>query len=448
MEFLTRLKSTIEKGELFRFSETIVIGVSGGVDSVVLTRSLHQLGYSLVIAHCNFQLRGEESDQEEVFVRELAADLQVPFFVNKMNAKHTAESLGVSIQMAARSLRYEWFEQLRIQTKSQAIVTAHHQNDLLETVLLNLVRGTGLAGFHGIKAKSGRVARPLLFATREDIIAWANYRKWIWKEDSSNASNKYARNLIRNKVIPLLKQLNPSVEKTILHTAEKVLLAEQVLSLSLEDGREKCLTHDRSYTRIHIEALLSHTYSLWLLSNFLEEYGFNLEQTKRIIATAHSTPGALFYSATHRLLKDRSHWILDKVRESGPVDLFIQAQDTEIEVASFVSLKIGKEQKKDSFSVKEKAAQGYLFFDLDKLQFPLRLRTWQKGDKFAPFGMSGAKMVSDLLVDLKLSLFEKEKVLVLVSAEEVLGVVGFRAGRLASVSEATKTIYTIQVKLH
>jgi len=438
--FLQRLQQFIETNNLFGQDDCPAIAVSGGIDSVVLAHALCQLDYKIFLLHCNFQLRGEESEADEVFVMQLAKSLGVQCYTKKFDTKAVANESGISIQMAARELRYDWFKFMYGETSPMCVATAHHKNDILETVLLNLVRGTGLAGFHGILPRQGHIVRPLLFATREEVEHYAKDNILIWREDSSNASNKYARNLIRNEVVPQLKKLNSSVENTLQHTTEKVLLSEDVLKSLVAQKKKKWTTFHKEFVRIDLSKVTSDNHALFFLYSILREFGFDLATTKQVLASAESISGKVFHSVTHRLLKDRTHWLVAKKELEDNSPIWISNKVIKLSVSYGRKLKIqivegGKEQ------VHALKKAGTILLDYDKLNFPLKLRGWQKGDSFVPLGMEGEKKVSDFLVDNKLSLFEKETVLILESGDEIAALLGHRPSQRFAVDNGTRKIW-------
>ena len=443
MDFLAQLASFIESNALFQKDEKVLLTVSGGIDSVVLAHALRLLGYQFAIAHCNFHLRNNESDEDENFVKELAKSLKVDFLRNDFDTDTKSESEGISTQMAARDLRYAWFEEVRKANRFHKIVTAHHQNDVLETVLLNLVRGSGIAGFHGIKAKSGHIVRPLLFGTKEEIENYATENNIVWREDSSNASNKYARNLIRNEVIPLLKQLNPSLEQTIKSTTEKILLTESFLQTELETKTNTLLNWENKIGKIKISAILSDQNSLFLLFSILQKYGFELEICKQILDSASKIAGRTFYSNRYELIKDRSFWLIrtKETTKFEPIPIYSDTLAVEISSEKKITIEI-IEGGIDMLTLLKKTKA--IFFDFDKLKFPILVRKWNHGDTIQPLGMIGTKKISDILIDSKIDRLAKEDVLVIESEEKILGIVGLKSSQHHIVDANTKKIWVFR----
>ena len=442
MDFLAQLASFIQSNALFQKDEKVLVAISGGIDSVVLAHSLHQLGYQFAIAHCNFHLRNSESDEDEKFVKQLALDLNIDFHRKDFDTISKSNTEGISIQMAARDLRYAWFEDVRQANQFHKTVTAHHQNDLLETVMLNLVRGSGIAGFHGIKAANGPIVRPLLFATREEIESYATENNLVWREDSSNASNKYARNLIRNEVIPLLKQLNPSLEQTIKSTTEKILLTESFLQNELETKTKSLLKWENETGKIEINSILSAQNSLFLLFSILQKFGFELTVCKQILDSASKTAGKRFYSSGYQLIKDRDFWLLSAKETAKFEPVLIYSETRAVKIPSGEKVRIEMiEGGIDKLDILKKTKA--IFFDFDKLKFPILVRKWNHGDIIQPFGMIGTKKISDILIDSKIDRLAKEEVLVLESKEKILGVIGLKSSQHHIVDSNTKRIWIL-----
>jgi tRNA(Ile)-lysidine synthase len=434
MDFASRFKQFVAQHSLFHPSDKLLLAVSGGVDSMVLLHLLTSLGYRIGVAHCNFQLRGEESSADALFVKSTAEKWNVPFFVKQFETKEEAERRGESIQMAARTLRYSWFEEIRAENGFDFILTAHHQNDVVETVIFNLVKGTGLTGLHGILPKREKIVRPLLFARKEELEHIAIEHHLVWREDSSNASDKYARNLLRNQIIPLLKQINPNIEEAVFQTSQHVRASERLLYHLLEERKEKVTAVKEAYLTIDVKRVQEELDHRLLLFHILGEYGFGHATISDISDSTQI--GAVFYSPTHRLLRDRDVWVLDQLDPISMEPVFLNA-DTRTH-----SWRNGREvtiEKSRNWSFEK----GRVVLDFERLEFPLLVRRWEKGDRFVPFGMKGSKLVSDFLIDEKLNLFEKEKVLVLVSQGSIAAVLGLRPSQDFCVTEKTAIAYQI-----
>lgn len=436
MDFLSRLQQNIQEQELFGTSDRLLLAISGGRDSIVLLHTLKILGYSLGVAHCNFQLRGAESTGDEAFVKQLAAQLGLPFYLNRFETNSLVQSSGHSIQMVARQLRYNWLESIRQQHSFHYLLTAHHQDDSAETVLLNLIRGTGPAGLHGILPKRHKIVRPLLAFTREEIQAYASERSLEWREDSSNAQDKYDRNFLRLHVLPLLKELNPQVIQNIHSTSTHVLSMEKYIDEVLKEEKKKTAWNEKGYLIISRKHLQQKSAPHLLLYAILNDFDFSHQLVKEVLASKQI--GAIFHSPTHRLLVDREHLILDK-RDKGTW------QPVQISNGNHNSIPFGEK----TIELGEKTAWSYnngeILVDRDKISFPILIRKWQEGDTFKPLGMSGKKKVSDFLIDSKVHLFAKEQVLVLESGDQIAAILGFRPSEDFKVTADTKAV--LQVKI-
>ena len=436
---LQRFKDFIIEKKLFLGEKKVLVAVSGGIDSIVLCHLLHQINIPIAIAHCNFGLRDEESDGDENFVKLLAETYNIPFFVKKFNTTEFAGQYGISIQMAARDLRYTWFNEILIKQSFDFIATAHHANDSVETIILNLTRGTGISGLHGISFKAGNLIRPLLPFTKLEILEYATNCVLSYREDSSNASNKYYRNLIRNEVVPLLKKINPSIEKSMLQTIEKIDGVEQFFLEKLHDIRTKILTIHGQSILIDIPLLLHETQVQTILYYLLKPFGFEWIAVKNIIECMHGISGKKFLTQSHELIKDRDNLILSPLNVEGPnptIELPFLENSTVIKTANFTIHK----QLMRSIEFKMTTTPSIAALDLDKTGHNFILRVWREGDKFHPLGMTGAKKVSDFLIDLKISVFQKKRISILVNKGEILWIVGFRTDKTYKITDSTKKI--------
>jgi tRNA(Ile)-lysidine synthase len=420
-----------------------LLAVSGGIDSVVMLHLFHKAGFRVGIAHCNFGLRGQDSVDDESFVRQLAAQLQIPCYVKSFTPKTFASAQGISLQMSARRLRYEWFEALSAEFDYDWIATAHHINDSIETTLLNLTRGTGLAGLNGVPATNGRVVRPLLFSSRENIVDYAQKHQLVWREDVTNARTDYKRNLIRHRVVPLLKEMNPALERTFQSSTERLRAADTLLTGFLEAWQKEHVSITDGQLEIKIESLQQTSepvYSLWFV---LRNYGFSYHQAEVIYNAADGLSGKIFFSNTHKVVKDRHLLILRSQEETEQEESLISELSTKL-VFQWGELNT---QISDVVNFDGAGNPHRVFLDGNKLVFPLTIRRWAEGDVFHPFGMAGRrKKISDLLVDQKFSIFQKQMVKVLVSGTgDIIWVIGVRADERFRVTDATKSIVTMDV---
>ncbi|MDD4515023.1 tRNA lysidine(34) synthetase TilS [Massilibacteroides sp.] len=436
---LRKVRAYIEEFHLLTDDKPIIVGVSGGADSVALLSVLCDLNYQCIAAHCNFHLRGSESDHDEAFVRTFTSARNIPYYKIDFDTESYAEEKHISIEMAARELRYQWFEQLRVSLSAQAIAVAHHEQDNVETVLLNLIRGTGIKGLTGMQPKNEYVVRPLLSVKRNDILAWLEHKDISYVTDSTNLSDEYTRNFIRLKIIPLLEEINPSVSEAIIRTAENLTDAEKLYASSLSEYQKKVLSEDHS---VLIEPLLNTPAPKTVLYEILKSYGFNRSVVNDIYLSLSGESGKRFYSSTHQLLKDRDRLFIVPLAEpeKDTQCLFLNEQDREIQ--SPIKLSLRNEVIIESPSISKE--KNIATLDRDKLQFPLCLRRWKEGDWFIPFGMKGRKKLSDYFTDRKLSLFEKEKIRVLCSGENIVWIVGERIDNRFCVDKNSKEMLIIQ----
>lgn len=432
---LERFKSFIQENELFSKENRILLAVSGGIDSVVMAHLFKLAGYETAIAHCNFMLRGAESDIDEDFCRQLGKKLDIPFLSVSFNTLKVAEERGISIQMAARDLRYEWFNEVSIMLGYDFIATAHHLNDSIETFLLNFTKGCGIRGLHGIPVKNKNKVRPLLFATREAIEKFAEAYQVSYREDTSNAQKKYARNQIRLEVIPALKNINPSFEASAAKTIKRIQDAESLFHFSLEHFKSALWKQKGEQVQIDLPGLKNAPGSWTLLYEMVKDFGFHPDQTDQVL-DAQTNTGALFFSKTHRMLLDRENlWIEPLSEDEKIVKHFVHKGDTRIELETGVLLLDLKQGKPDRFS----SDANFAYLDYSTLKFPLRIRPWTPGDVFQPIGMDGRnKKLKDLFVDAKLSVFEKEKALILENGNgEIIWVISHRADERFKIREQT-----------
>ncbi len=416
----------------------ILVAVSGGVDSVVLAHICSQQALDFGIAHCNFNLRGEESNEDEEFVRKLAKSLNVEFHVVSFNTAEIAKSQGVSIQMAARDLRYAWFEDIKSKHGYDLIATAHHKGDVVETVLFNLTKTCGIEGLHGIKPQVGNVIRPLLFASRFEIKLFAKENGIKWREDSSNNSVKYSRNKIRHQVIPILEEINPQAEVGIYNTSTRLAESEIFLKFALANTVKRIVQSDGENTRVAIELLIKTPGHTHVLNEILKPFNFNYAQATLIVKAINGITGKLFYSKTHVLNIDRTELIISPISERGSSFSLLKEEGN----FSFNNFRISVCIKSGT-SFKLKKDKSVLSLNLAQLTFPLQIRPWQQGDVFYPLGMKGKKKLSDFMIDAKIPVNLKEKIRVVVSDGKIAGILNYRLDRRFKVDEETEQIFEI-----
>ena len=413
----------------------VLVAVSGGIDSVVLTHLCTTLGLNISLAHCNFNLRGKESDADEDFVIEFADELELEVFIQNFDTQDYARSHSLSLQMAARQLRYSWFDELSNQLNFDSILTAHHADDNLETFLINLSRGTGLEGLTGIPEINGKVIRPLLPFSRQEIENYAKNQGLQWREDSSNVSEKYLRNKIRHQVIPELKEINPKFLQNFLTTQKYLEKSKKLLDQTVNEVFTK-VAKQVSANEIH--------YSISELKKLqpIETYMFELFKAYQftawndIVELLDAQTGKYITSKTHRLLKNRTQLILTSLKSSDDTEIPIRVNTQEVETPAGL-LQIEKVEKI------EKTSTNSIYVDKDLLKFPITVRLWQNGDYFYPFGMQGKKKLSKFFKDEKYSIVDKENAYVLSSENSIVWVLNKRPDDRFKVTDKTKNILKI-----
>lgn len=433
--------SFIFKHQLLPQKGPTLLAVSGGVDSVVMAQLFHRAKLQFAIAHCNFSLRGAASDQDEIWVRNLAQQYGVTYHAQLFDVLTHARTKGVSIQMAARELRHAWFQLLCNEHGFEKIATAHHSNDSLETVLLQFTKGTGLSGLHGILPAQGRYVRPLIFAKKTQIIAYAQAEGLHWREDSSNQKDKYHRNLIRHQVVPQLRKINPNVETTFCTTLERL---RQVEALWMEQvnmiRKQACFQKEMAYY-VKLQTLQNKSWAPVMLWELLKPFGFQFTPLKQLFASSPSA-GARLQSASHYLYVDRCQWVVTPRTRPDRFTTYkigITTQSISIPHYTLYLKHIARSQYHLI------ANQFVAALDQDRLNFPLDVRKWQPGDVFYPLGMQQRKKLSDFLIDSKVPRPLKEQVWVITSKGEIVWVVGHRIDNRFRVTDSTEQVYELQL---
>jgi tRNA(Ile)-lysidine synthase len=415
----------------------LLITVSGGIDSVVLCELCSRLGFQFRIAHCNFQLRGSESDRDEVFVRELAKKYEVEFFVRKFETLRYAEEKKLSVQLAARELRYDWFNSI---PGSDYILTAHHADDNIETLLMNFFKGTGIGGLHGILPKKGRLVRPLLFACREDIRVFAEEMGLTYVEDSSNASDKYSRNYLRHQVIPAIEKLYPNLKENLRNNIRRFSEAELLYRQAVEAQKKKLLQKKGEELHIPVLKLQKQASIQTLLYEIVKEFGFSPAQATEALHLLDSESGKYIASSTHRIIRNRSWLIISPLNDLLSGHIPIQESDKRIGWNSG-QIHIEKIPVKQPLSLSRETAQ----LDADRIVFPLLLRKWKKGDYFYPLGMKKKKKLSRFFIDQKLSITEREDTWVIEMDKKIIWVVGWRIDDRFKITDATREMIVFKL---
>lgn len=428
---LDQLKRFVQEKNLFARQDRVLIAVSGGLDSIVLLHLMKQLEVEIAVAHCNFQLRGDDSDQDEEFVRRHCEKNLVPFFCKRFETNNYATENKLSIQMAARELRYAWFEELMEGKGFTRLATAHHFNDSLETMMLNWVRGAGIEGLRGIPYKRNQIIRPLLFATRDEINAYAADHQITWREDISNQTDDYQRNFMRHQVIPLLKRINVSLETTVRESLTKVEDEWAFYLKSVEGWKKKFIIQEGTITKVSKEGFLHPAHGASLLWHSLKIFGFTYEQCVEAWEIKDGQPGKQFLSTTHKLVVDRDYFVSTSL-ENYWNEMIIQSGQSQ------ASLGPWKLNISDVSEITPSEHLNEIVIDFDQLTFPLTWRKWKAGDFFYPLGMTHRKKISDFLIDRKISVGAKDAVTVLESAGEIVWVAGHRMDNRFRLTPATK----------
>jgi len=432
----------------FLYDKNLLIAISGGIDSVVLTHLLHKLKFTVSLAHCNFMLRGKESNEDEEFVKELGEKLEIQTHTIKFETEAYAEEKGISTQMAARDLRYGWFQKIAKENNIDYIITGHQKDDVLETFFINLTRGTGLDGLTGIPEIQGNIVRPFMIFSRNDILIYAAKKKILWREDRTNSSIRYVRNKIRHKIVPVLKELNPNLLETFYNTLENLKGSQQIVKDRIQNVKEKMTKIHKNELHFSIDELKKLSNPKIYLFEILKEYGFT--EWNDVADLLECQSGKQVFSKTHRLLKDREVLILSEILQQEEIERFeIFENTTEINVPialKFETITIPFDTKNHQHKVLEELIfddKNTISIDFDNLEFPLILRKRQKGDFFFPIGLNGKKKVSKFFKDEKLSLIDKENAWLLCSKNDIVWVVGMRLDNRFKVTKTTSKILKI-----
>ncbi len=442
IEVTDKFTQHILRNKLFHPHEKILLAVSGGMDSVVMAHLFNAADYHFDIAHCNFKLRGSGSDQDEVFVRDLASRLGKEFFTQSFDTKTFAKEKSVSIQMAARELRYAWLESIREQQGFDWIATAHQSDDNTETILYNLVRGTGLKGLQGIPLKNGKIIRPLLNFSREEIEWFVKNNSLEYREDLSNREDKYIRNKIRNKIVPLLKEINPSLNKSFQELSQISTKTYGLLEYFVQRDFKNNVYEKDGKIYIPVKFLLQYPEREIIIYELLKDFGFQSPEIEDIALSLEKHPGKLFFSKDHVCLKDRDHLIISRKASDEKKEILIHSDQKETWFSDWlIRMRIVDIEDITDF----RADSNIAYLDFSLLKFPLKLRNPEDGDFFIPFGMSGKKKISDFLTDLKIPRTEKKNIWLLTSDDRIAWVVGLRIDNRYRVKKTTKNVLEIKL---
>lgn len=433
-------KKFISDNSLIKSGEKILLAVSGGIDSMVMTHLFLQLHNEIGIAHCNFQLRGQESDKDEEMVRKYTDDNNIPFYSIRFKTKAFAKKNGLSVQMAARELRYNWFEEISKENNFDLIAIAHTLNDNIETLLINLTRGTGITGLTGIKLSHKRIIRPMLFASRQTIVDYCKENNIIFREDKSNAETKYIRNKIRHLIIPVLKEINPSIETTLNETTERLSEINEIVTEYIK-GAGKMVSNQKGDDIIFIISELGNfLHNKTIIYELFRPYGISGFQLKDLYNIIEGRTGGQIYTPTHRIIKNRKELIVSPVKTEKVVNYQVNDIAGFRKVPEIKNALIINISKKYVIPTESNIA----CLDAQKITFPLIIRNWREGDSFYPLGMKKRKKLSDFFVDKKYSITEKEKALVIESAGHIAWIIGERIDDRFGITENTKRILILE----
>ena len=431
---LQKLQNHINTNLSFLKEKKLLLAVSGGIDSMVLVRLCHQLQLNFAVVHCNFQLRGNESDDDEMLVIQTCQDGYIPYFLNSFNTLEFAKENKLSIQLAARKLRYDWFYKLMNENGFDYILTAHHLDDSLETFLINFTRGSGLDGLIGIPEQNDKIVRPLLIFSRNEIETFAQENNIAWREDSSNASDKYLRNKLRHDLLPILKELNPSLLSSFENTIKNLKQSQSLVDDASKMVYEKVASEQENQIVFDLDLLLKSQNHQAYLFSWLSDFGFTDWDSVYDLVSAQS--GKQVMSNSHVLLKNRNAFLLFPRKENSEEVIYpIDKGQNEVKVPLNLTFCNVSDISVQSTNV--------IFVDAEKLQFPLTIRKWKEGDFFQPFGMNGKKKVSKFFKDEKLSLLEKSGIWLLCSNDKIVWIIGKRQDDRFKITETTTKILQI-----
>lgn len=455
MNLVSKFEYYIKTENLFHAKDRLLLAVSGGVDSVVLCELCHKAGYHFAIAHCNFKLRGEESDGDEQFVTALAKKYDSAFFVKQFDTEKYATENKTSIQVAARELRYHWFTELLKTIKETSsheaqkvlfsglgtVLTAHHADDNIETILMNFFKGSGINGLKGILPKHNNLIRPLLFATKEELLQYAYENNLAYREDSSNNSDKYTRNYFRNQLIPGLQKVFPKVKENLLDNANRFRQINIIYNHAMEQIKKKLITVQAKEIQLPVLKLLKTAALPTVLYEIIKEYGFTAHQTSEVQKLLDSDSGKYVNSLTHRILRNRKWLVISALNEADASTYLIEEGDGEI-IFPQGKLSIAKNNLPAAISTENLTAQ----LDARDIQFPLLLRKWKTGDYFYPLGMPKKKKLSRFFIDQKMSLIEKENAWVIESNKKIIWVVGKRIDDRFKIIPSTSAMFCFNLR--
>ena len=434
----------IRESGLFCPADRILLAVSGGVDSVVMTDLFAKAGYTFGIAHCNFHLRGSDSDSDEAFVRSLAEKYQVPVYCISFDTTAFAKEQKLSIEEAARKLRYDFFDKIAEQNGYRYIATAHHNNDAIETFFINLIRGTGLTGLHGIRPVNGKIIRPLLLFSRQEISDYASRNSLPFHEDYTNNETVFLRNKIRHQLLPLLKEMSPQIEPTMMRNMANLADAEQIFHEAIATKQRHIFKVEDDKITVSKDDIRQLNPCNTYLFEMLRQFGFNATAVNDLLSALDST-GRQFHSQTHTILTNRDTIIIkEKEIRTDDTEYIIEKGVTTISTPIYLSF----EQSVTDETRDLRTDQNTIVVDSQKLKYPLILRRWRQGDRFQPFGMKTTRKLSDFFKDNHLSLFEKnEKWLLCNNDGQIIWIVGMRMDERFKVAPQSEEILMVKFSL-
>lgn len=439
-DLLNKVDKYIHNNNLLDTNQDVIVGLSGGKDSMALLHILSVLNYKCLAAHCNFHLREEESNRDELFVKDYCKNNKIKLTTTSFDTYKYMKEEGVSLEMAARKLRYDWFEFISQKSGINNIAIAHHQDDSVETVLINMTRGCGIRGLTGISKKNGKIVRPLLCLSRKEISDYIRLNNIPFVNDSTNDESIYIRNKIRLNILPLFEEINPSVKKTISQMSDYLSDVENIYTKSVNT----LINQIFDGTHINIQKLKTIPQAKTILFELLHSYGFNNETVYDIYEAIDSLSGKIFYSENYRLIKDREYFIIDKKKViQNDEKYFIYESDSQINKP--LNITIRKLNKNNVILEKRKEI---IYIDKSKIIYPLHIRKWKQGDKFTPFGMKGKKKISDYFSDKKFNLIQKENIWLLCNHDDkIIWIVGERADDSFKITENTQEIIVFEQQI-